>query len=54
MDAPYYNGDEDRDYPSVEDRCDQCGCELYPSESKEGRCVRCQENAIAAQREVEG
>lgn len=26
MDAPYYNGDDDRDWPSVEDeRCSICG-----------------------------
>ena len=35
---------------SVPDTCDQCGCELYPSEIAEGRCRRCVEDAAAEAR----
>jgi uncharacterized paraquat-inducible protein A len=50
MDARPWNGDEDRDWPSVADRCDQCECEMFPEERADGRCSRCAEDAYAEQR----
>lgn len=48
MDARYYNGDEDRDIASVEDRCDVCNIELVAAETDDGRCRRCTQDAYDA------
>lgn len=48
MDARHYNGDEDRDIASVEDRCDVCRIALLECEVDDGRCRRCAQDALDA------
>jgi len=38
---------------TVEDRCDQCGIDLFPEEREDGRCGRCTADAYALQAEDE-
>lgn len=47
MDAKHYNGDYDRDHPSVPDHCDDCGDDLFPEERANGRCRRCEADYYA-------
>jgi len=55
MDAPYYNGDDDRDWPSVEDpRCAICGANDDEPCSEDCTCSWCLRDREALRvREIE-
>jgi hypothetical protein len=41
MDAPYYNGSDDRDDLAADYFCADCGCHLYPNERERELCSWC-------------
>lgn len=49
MDAHYYNGDFDQDWPSADDRCQSCGVSASQPCAEECRCESCIDQRPSAQ-----
>ena len=43
MDAPYYNGADDRPWPSVDEVCQDCGAKASEPCTEECHCEDCED-----------